>query len=192
MFFFIVEHQRSRRFRRLNRGIKINWHLSSLQLGTFHQYDVLRDLRQSSQPGQGFEGLSVGGGGRFLLVTPGGRDYCWHCLSRKCSPHIKTSWRCWGWWGRWGLWGWYLHSSGRPRTGLLWADLVPGWWPDGGDQNLREDLALQVVKGQGGSQGVAGCWCGRCPEGVTVGVEWGGGGGRIWPEHKGWLTGLNI
>ena len=48
---------------------------------------------------------------------------------------------------------------------------MPGWWPDGGDQNLREDLALQVVKGQGGSQGVAGCWCGRCPEGVTVGVE---------------------
>ena len=153
---------------------------TSQVLWTFHQYNVLRDLRQS--PGQGFEGLSVegggGGGGRFLPATPGGREHCWHCWSRKRFPRIEASR------------GWEPHSPGRARTWLLRADLVPGRRSDGGDEDLREDLALQVVQRQGGSQGVAGCWCGGRPETAPVGVPRGGGcRGGIGPEHPGgWQT----
>ena len=42
---------------------------------------------------------------------------------------------------------------------------------DGGYEDLGEDLALQVVEGEGGAEGVAGGWGGRGPEVVLVGVE---------------------
>ena len=48
---------------------------------------------------------------------------------------------------------------------------MPGWWSDGGDEHLREHLALQVVQRQGGSEGVARGGSGRRPETVPVGVQ---------------------
>ncbi len=44
------------------------------------------------------------------------------------------------------------------------ADLVPLRRPDHGDEDLGEGLALEVVKRQRGSEGVAGSGRGRGPE----------------------------